>query len=155
MDSTFTSRIGEKFMDSLVSNALSGINNNSNSTSNNGPNMNQQQGPRQYGGYQGPPQWYRGKPAGRYTPNQFQGGGDRPPLHDKVDAISEQLKALVQARMLEQQQQPAGLQQAQPPAPAFQMAPQATNPVFQQPFQGTAQSSIPHASMVRMEICTF
>ena len=95
MDSTFTTKIGEKFMDSLVSNALSGMNNNSNSSNSNGTNTHQHHEPRQYGGYQGPPQWYRGRQSGRQHTNQLQGGGDRPPLHDKVDAIGEQLKALV------------------------------------------------------------
>ena len=45
-----TTKIGKKFMDSLVNNALSGTNNN---TSNgNGSNSNQYQEPRQYSGYQ-------------------------------------------------------------------------------------------------------
>ena len=82
MDSTFTTKIGEKFMDSLVNNALNGINSNSNGNSNGSQHQDQ---PRQYG-YHGQPQWYRGHKGRGFHGNPSQGGGDRAPLHDKVDA---------------------------------------------------------------------
>ena len=70
MDSTFTTKIGEKFMDSLVNNALNGINSNSNGNSNGSQHQDQ---PRQYG-YHGQPQWYRGHKGRGFHGNPSQGG---------------------------------------------------------------------------------